>query len=48
MTTSMDIVPLKAFFPTSPPTVLDVASENLLMVATLLVLLGLFPLWRHG
>ena len=51
-TTSVDVVPfLKASFPTSSPTVLDVAGENLPWRATMSALLASFPPWgvaRHS
>jgi len=47
-TTSADVVPfLKASFPTSSPTVLDVVGENLPWRATLLALLVSFPPSGH-
>ena len=48
-TTSVDVIPfLKVSFPTSSPTVLDVAGENLPWRATLSAFLAPFPPWRHG
>ena len=45
-TTSVDGVPfLKASFPTSSPTVLDVAGENLPWRATMSARLASFPPW---
>ena len=49
MTTSADVVPfLKASFPTSSPTVLDVAGENLPWRATMSTLLASVPPWGRG